>query len=407
MIDASALIRFSRLRWIGRARVVGYSRILALVSLVSLWWTYREATGKVGSDFLAFWSAARLAVRGAASTVYDTRATYAVQATLGREDVFAFVNPPPLLLAIWPFGFLPYHIAWICWVAATYAFWFLTSRAFAPKLGWPVAAFPGALLGASHAQTGLLTSGLQAAAANLLRRRPFAAGLCVGALIVKPHLALLFPVALAAGRHWRAIAGAAVSVIALLLLAWLAFGTDTMLNYRQSWPVSRHLMETGNTDFFLRQVTVYAAVRVAISTGAATIAQAVTTLAVAALTWIVWSRKGPLEGKLAFLMAATPLATPYLFSYDLPFLILPVCWLIGEASRSPAGAWERPMLLFFYLSPLIARTAALPLGANVTPWVQMWMLWVIWRRMVPSPDQSGRRARDIDDLAKNTASAVL
>src|SRR3546814_1775922 len=106
---------------------------------------------------------------------------------------------------------LPYHLAWIVWVAATYAFWFWTSRAFARNLAWPIAAFPGALLGASHAQTGLLTSGLQAGAAKLLRDRPVAAGLCIGALIVKPHLALLFPVALAAGRHWSAFAGAAAS----------------------------------------------------------------------------------------------------------------------------------------------------------------------------------------------------
>ena len=381
MHNGKSLIPFLQLRWLGRERIVAYSCILALVSLVSFYWTYRDATGETGSDFLAFWSAGKLVVAGAASTVYDTAATYAVQATLGRDEVFAFVNPPPFLLLVWPFGYLPFNLAWILWIVATFTFWFVTSRRFVSGLSWPVLAFPGALVGAWHAQTGLLTSGFQEAAANLLLRRPLVAGFCIGALIIKPHLAVLFPVALAAGKHWRAFGAAAVSVVALFLVTWLAFGTDTILNYRQSWPVSQYLMDTGDADFFLRQVTIYAALRVVGPAWLATIAQALTTLAVAVLTWRVWSGKSRIEGKLAFLFAATPLATPYLFSYDLPFLILPICWLIGEARVRPGGAWERPMLLFFYLSPLVARAAALPLGANITPWVQVWMLWVIWRRL--------------------------
>ena len=381
MGNVATLTSFLQLRWLGRERIVAYSCILALVSLASFCWTYGNATGATGSDFLAFWSAGRLVVTGAASSVYDTAATYAVQSTLGRDDVFAFVNPPPFLLLVWPFGYLPFNLAWILWILVTFAFWFATSRRFVRGLSWPVLAFPGALVGAWHAQTGLLTGGFQAAAASLLRKRPLFAGFCIGALVIKPHLAVLFPIALAAGKHWRAFGGAVISIVVLFAVTWLVFGSDTILNYRQSWPVSRFLMETGDADFFLRQVTVYAAFRVAGPEWLAVIAQALTTLAVAVLTWKVWSGHCQLEGKLAFLFAATPLATPYLFSYDLPFLILPICWLIGEARLRPGGAWERPMLVFFYLSPLVARAAALPLGANITPWVQVWMLWAIWRRI--------------------------
>jgi hypothetical protein len=393
----SRLTSFLELRWLGRERVVAYSCILLLVSVVSCVPSYLHATGAVGSDFLAFWSAGRLVVGGAASSVYDIRATYAVQAALGRHDVFAFVNPPPFLLVVWPLGYLPYNLAWIVWVAATYAFWLALSRRCCRGLGWPVAAFPGALVAAWHAQTGLLTGGLQAGAGGWLARRPWLAGCCIGALIVKPHLALLFPVALAAGRLWRAFAGAALSTVGLLLLAWLIFGAQTMLAYPRSFAVSRYLMATGDTDFFLRQVTVYAAVRVAASPWAAIAAQALASAAVAALTWRVWSRPGPIEGKVALLMAATPLATPYLFSYDLPFLILPVCWLLREARLRPGGRWERPMLLFFYLSPLATRALALPLGANLTPWVQVWMLWAVWERLRQSTPTEESAALAMDE----------
>lgn len=383
-----SLTGFLRLRWLGRKRVVAYSAILALGSLISLYWFFRQAMGPQGSDFLAFWSAGRLAVEGNASAAYDPALLGRVQAEVGRSDVFAFVNPPPLLLGIWPLGLLSYPAAWIAWVGVTYAVWLLTTRRLYPRLSWPIAAFPGALVAAWHAQTGFLTSAIQAAAAGWLGKRPFCAGLCIGALIVKPHLAVLFPVALLAGRQWRAIAGAAVSVAGLLLLAWLVFGTGTMLAYPQSWRVSTYLLETGSDAFFLRQTTVYAMFRVFFGSQCATLLQGVATIGAAGATWLAWSRPhGSVEGKLALLFAATPLATPYLFSYDLPFLIIPICWLIASSRDDEFGGWRRPVLLALYFSPLLTRAMALPLGINPMPLVSVALVWMVWRRL-GSPDEN-------------------
>jgi hypothetical protein len=200
-------------------------------------------------------------------------------------------------------------------------------------------------------------------------------------LVIKPHLAILFPIAFLAGRHWRAITGATASLVGLLALSWLVFGTSAMLAYPQSWKVSDYLLTKGADVFFLRQMTVYAMARVALSSEAALAAQTLVTLAMAALTWLAWARTGPVEGKLALLFAATPLATPYLFSYDLPFLVMPVCWLVeAERQRSFPG-WSRTWLLLLYLSPLLARAMALPIGINAMPMVSLATVWLIWRRL--------------------------
>jgi hypothetical protein len=335
----------------------------------------------VGSDFLAFWSAGKLAVAGKAAAAYDPAQLAKVQATVGRRDVFAFVNPPPLLLAIWPLGLLDYPAAWAAWIAATYALWLAATRRLHPELSWPIAAYPGALVAAWHAQTGFLTSAIQAGAAGLLRKRPFVAGLLVGALVIKPHLALLFPVALLAGRHWRAIAGAVVSVVGLLALSWLVFGTATMLAYPKSWAASEYLLTTSSDVFFLRQVTVYAMVRVELSNQIGLVVQALVTLAMAVLTWRAWAQPVPIEGKLALLFAATPLATPYLFSYDLPFLVLPVCWLVEIERKRDFPGWSRSALFLLYVSPLLARAMALPIGINPMPLVSLATVWYVWRRL--------------------------
>jgi len=361
--------------------MVAYSAILALASMASIYPLFRQSMGPQGSDFMAFWSAGRMAVEGHAAAVYDPAALGVVQANAGRGEIFAFVNPPPLLLAIWPLGLMEYPYAWLTWVAVTYVLWFLATRRLYPELSWPIAAFPGALVAAWHAQTGFLTSAIQALAAGALRHRPFRAGLCVGALIVKPHLAVLFPIALLAGRQWRAIAGAATSSLGLLLLAWLVFGTDTMLAYPRSWAISDYLLRTGSDAFFLRQSTIYAMVRVAVSEPAAVAAQAFASLAMAGVTWLAWARAGPVEGKLALLFAATPLATPYLFNYDLPFLVIPVCWLVRSIGLGDLAGWRKPALLALYFSPLATRAMALPMGINMMPLVSLAMVVLVWRSL--------------------------
>jgi len=57
----------------------------------------------------------------------------------------------------------------------------------------------------------LLTAALAGAALLSLERRPILAGVFIGLLAIKPHLALLFPVALIAIGAWRTLLAAAVT----------------------------------------------------------------------------------------------------------------------------------------------------------------------------------------------------
>lgn len=376
------------LRWLSGWRIAGYARVLLLASVVATGLALKAALGPGGSDFLAFWSAGKLVLAGHPAEAYDLAATGAVQAGVGRSDVFAFVNPPPFLLAIWPLGYLSYPAAWIAWVAMTYLIWLATTRPLAGRHAWPLAAYPGALIAATHAQTGFVTSALQTGAGRLLERRPVAAGLCLGALVIKPHLAVLFPVALAADRRWTAFAAAGVGVVLWLLLAWTLLGTETMLAYRQSWAISRLLMADDDPVFFLRQATVYAQFRAWGLPLAAAAAQGIATLVAMALTWRGWAERGTLAGKIALLFALTPLATPYLFNYDLPFLAVPTFWLIAEEGQAPVRRFARVELLCLYLAPALARAAALPLHVNLTPLVCSWIAWRVWQRLHVAPAEA-------------------
>jgi len=371
---------FWRLEWLSSDRVRAYSRMLFVALLILLAKPFSDAIGKAGSDFYAFWAAGKLVVAGHAASAYDPATIGAVQATTGWHEIMAFVNPPAMLPIVAPLGLLPFAAAWIVWVAVTWTLWFLAARRLAPKLGWPIAAWPSGALAAGHAQTGLFTGSLFAFAAHALERRPFMAGLALGALVIKPHLAILVPLALLAGGQWRAIAGAACSAVGMTALAVLLFGTNVLSAYPQSWEVSRQLMGEPTQVFLLRMATVFAQVRLFMPNGPAMAVQIVVSLAVAVVVWRRWRSPGPLDGKLALLAAGTALATPYLFNYDLPFLIVPLVWLACQSASRGWPAYDKLLLAGLYLGTYTARAFALPLGINLTPLVALCLFVLVARR---------------------------
>ena len=368
-------------RWLDSRRVQGYALLIGLASLALLAVAWAQAQGPQGSDFLAFWGGGRAVLFGFPEFAYDLAWQERTQTSAGFDGWYAFVNPPPFLFLAAPFAALPYPAAWIAWVVLTYAAWAWVSVRALPRL-WPlVLVFPGALIAAGHAQNGFVTGALLVGGVALLDRRPLMAGALLGALIVKPHLALLVPFWLAAGGRWRAFAAAAASSAGLLLLSWLAFGTNAMIGYVNSWQASAAIMRAADADFLLRMATPYAQVRLFAGETAALVVSGVIALAMLALVVLSGRRFGgdAMAGG-AFMLAATALASPYLFNYDLPFLVLPILWLVREGLRDGFRQWEKLLLVALWFAPYATRAAALPLGLNLMPLASALLVWLVWSR---------------------------
>ncbi len=370
-----------RAEWLNARRVRGYALLVGLASLMILFFAHAEAMSPTGSDFLAFWGAGQIVASGDPAAAYDLAVQERVQTGTGSRGWFAFVNPPPFLFVTAPLGLIPFAVAWPLWVLATFTLWAIISvRAF-PRL-WPVViTYPGALIAATHAQTGLLTGALLVFAATAVDRRPLAAGAAVGALIVKPHLALLLPFWLASGRRWRTFMAAGVTVLALLALSVIVFGPGILPAYATSWDASAKLMREADYDFLLRMCTFYAPLRLYAGETIALAAAGVLALAlmlVAALSWRRFGGDAPASG--AAVLAATAIASPYLFNYDLPFLIVPTLWLVERGLRHGFRDYERLALVALWLAPYATRAAALPMGLNLMPLASLALLMLIWSR---------------------------
>jgi hypothetical protein len=368
--------------WLNASRVRGYAVLVALASVALLVDAYLKAVGPVGSDFLAFWGAGQVTAAGHPAQAYDLAVQQQVQTATGHPGWFAFVNPPPFLFLAAPLGWLSYPLGWLAWVALGYAVWALASVKAFPRL-WPlVLVFPGALIAATHAQTGFVTGALLVGGVLLVARgRPALAGVLLGALVIKPHLALLVPFWLVAGGRWQAVLTAASSALGLLALAWLAFGTETLLAYPSSWSASATLMRGEDPGFYLRMATAYGQLRLVVSPTAALALQGLLSLAMAALVTLSWRRFGgaPLATG-ALMLAATPLASPYLFNYDLPYLILPLLWLVWRGLAAGFRPWEKALLVALWLAPYATRAAALPLHVNLMPLASAALVWLAWSR---------------------------
>ncbi len=375
------------LTWLNAPRVRVYAAMILVAYIPMMVKVFREATGTVGSDFLAFWGTGRLLLSGPAPRVYDLAAEHAAQMAAGTGQMVAYVNPPPFLFLAAPLGLMPYAVAWVVWALAGWGLWFLVARRALPNAGaagtLAVLAFPGAYLAASHAQNGFVTGAILIAAVLTLRRSQSLSGALFGLLVIKPHLALLVPLWLTAGRKWTAIGAAAASAVLVCLASLAVFGLDTWRAYPQSFEVSQILMSQTSGEFFLRMCTPYAALRILFGPTVAIAGQAIITLVTGTLACLYWRRAPSDEAAGAMLLAATALASPYLFSYDLPFLAMPVFFLIGMGRNMGWRPWEKSLLVLIWLSPLATRAAALPLGLNLMPLPAAILFGLIWTTWAP------------------------
>ncbi|HEY0629314.1 MAG TPA: glycosyltransferase family 87 protein [Sphingomicrobium sp.] len=313
-------------------------------------------------DFVSFWAAGRMLLDGAGPAIYDIEAHRAVEeSAVGTVKLMPFPYPPPFGLIVAPFGIPPYGAAFTLWMVATGALFLLAAERWMPRL--LALAQPSLLVNGFIGQAGFLTSALFMGGMALIGRRPLLGGALLGVLVIKPQLALLLPLALAAGKLWRAFAGAALSSIALVIAAMPVVGFDgyaafltlaaTFSGYIAAgrWPWDELASVYALLSYFGVPRSIAIGAHLAIAAGAA------------ALVWRAWRNDHP--GKVATLAAATLLIPPYLMTYDGLILALPIAFLLVER-RGPGPAiavWLLSLLPVGAVAGLYEAPNTLPLAA--------------------------------------------
>jgi glycosyl transferase family 87 len=338
------------------------STIFGIVVAVSARVYYSQAPGV---DFASFWAAGHLVLSGNGAAAYDPAVHRAVEATVVNiGGLLPFSYPPPFLLLVAPFAFRPFWLAYLLWIGVTGGLYFLSTRPLLP----PRYAFahPAAVVNAMIGQNGLLTTGLLLLGAALLAQYPFAGGAVLGLLIVKPQLACLVPVALLAGREWRAIAGAAATSLSLIAIAWLVFGIEAYRAFAASAGDFAGYMAASRWKWGELASMFGLARSLGAPQSLALALQALAAVGAAIVTWRAWAMKR--RERVAILAAATLLVPPYLFTYDSMLLIAPLAWFLGDKTRP----WRAAVLWILLLLPLGGYFHLYP---NVIPLAAILSLW--------------------------------
>ncbi len=304
------------------------------VFLLSFWvdGLWADKTG-APSDFVAVWAAGKLASTGHPAAVYNWDIHKLVEQTaVGHPftGYFGFHYPPTFLFVAVALSMLSYGTAYTVWALGTFPAYLIAIRSIVgDRIGYLLAAaFPAVLANFTIGQNGFVTAGLIGGTLVLMRQRPIVAGVLLGLLTFKPHLGLLFPIALIAGREWRVLMAATIVALAMAAASWFSFGADTWAGFVGNiGHTSQAFLSDGSADWRKLQ-TVFGLTRSL--GGSETLAwslQAMVTLAAAGAVGALWRSRVQYEIKAAALGTGLMLATPYLYTYDLVALAVPLAFL--------------------------------------------------------------------------------
>src|SRR5262249_43431105 len=150
----------------------------------------------------------------------------------------------------------------------------------------------------------------------------------LGILTYKPQFGVLFPFALAAGGYWRTFATAAATAVFIAATSWLAFGNATWVAFFHSVPVTVDAVFVRGLEGWWKLHSLYGFGRwLGIDAGTAASLQIALTAMLAGAVIVLWRSAAPFALKAAALVAATLLATPYVYIYDFPILAVAITFL--------------------------------------------------------------------------------
>src|SRR5579862_8523731 len=151
------------------ALVVAHAVYLATSYVDGLW---PDRAGQP-TDFVAVWSAGKLALSGHPATVYDWPAHKLVEeSAVGHafDGYFGWHYPPTFLFVAAALSLIPYATAWLVWTVGTFPAYLGAVRAIiGDRVGYYLgAAFPAVLANFIVGQNGFLTAGLIGGALMLI-----------------------------------------------------------------------------------------------------------------------------------------------------------------------------------------------------------------------------------------------
>ena len=333
-----------------------------------------------GRDFLTFYAAGWMALKGLAVSSYDLTSLHAVQLRhVPGASSFAWYYPPTALLLNAPLAWLSHTAAYLTFMAAS-----LGIYALGCWRNWPdkrtlfaVFGFTGITVNIVFGQNGLLTAGLFLLAWADLPKHPARAGIWLALLALKPHLFCVWLPLLILSKQWRVLTSFALFSCYLMMLSLWAFGPETWLAWWHSIAQAQANLALGKLPWD-KMISVYADLRLL---GLATIwayaGQALVALTALLLCTDIWRRTRQQTLKGSALALATLCISPYLYDYELAWLGVVLLLLCQRGVAMGFCRGERLLYVALWLYPVIDMLVLDPIKPSFSPVIIISLLfWV-------------------------------
>jgi hypothetical protein len=311
---------------------IGVAVVLVAVHAADLAFPSLLRGRPISSDFQAFWTAGRIFREGGALPLYDGRSVAgAVRLMTGSGDIYLWTYPPPFIFIAAALSLTPIWLGYLLFAApALAAYLYLIRRIAGPWApGLLAAAFPVVAINLIMGQNGLLTGALLGLFALQLPARGRWAGIALGLMVIKPHLALGAGLVSLLHRRWGVVALATATAVLAAMISTLTLTPAVWPAFFAALTQTTDLLASG--EFPLHRMTsAYALLRSSgLGAGTAFAGQTVTAIAAVAAVVVASRRFGPRES-LGLGLCCTAFMSPYHFDYDL------TVFFVGLAVLAPA-----------------------------------------------------------------------
>lgn len=329
-----------------------YPRLVAVVAACLLVANYLLGEGYydfsenvIGTDFLCFYTNAKIFLSGNWSGFYDLNIQAKVMEDIipsYKGGIAALTSPPIAALIYAPFGLLSYAQAlalwWVSGIIALFSSLILLMRSLQITdrstkrfiLLTPLLFFPTWLWIGYGQVSGFIFFLLTASFVLLRKGNDFAAGLVLGLLAFKPQLALPLALPIIINLRWSAIAGGAISLSLWLAVGFIIF-PELMIQY---WNEADRILGFNTQDDFRKwgEHTIFGFFQLLLINASETSIKVATLVASGWMMLLMvqqWRKSTWEPGtpswdlRMSASMVAGLCLAVHLFSYDLLLLLLP------------------------------------------------------------------------------------
>lgn len=305
---------------------------------------------KAITDFDAFYIAGKMFWDGTLNQAYNYKDFFEAQQKLyGTNTVMVWSYPPQFNFITAALAVLPAGLAYFTFIGLTFASYLLTIKSISSDyLGSVILAiFPAILINIRSGQNGFLTGTIVGLFCLAFMKRKAVAGLPLGLMIIKPHLAAGIAVLSLISKRWSTLGVALLTVALTLIVSTIIFGPGIWLAFAEGVKDASRLLALGAFPSF-RMTSIYATLHeFGVPSTIALIIQLLIALAACSTIAISYIKLKNPRHIIGMTATASLYISPYSYDYDLTLLGIAVAALLPYiASR----AKPIEMSVLFFLS---------------------------------------------------------